>query len=72
MVKIWKVSPKLGEMIKKDKENICKVVLLFARRVTLTGFSPSFAVKCCLSEEITISLIIIIYSYTWCLQWMRA
>ena len=55
-----KDSPKFGEIIKKDKANICNVVLLFAIKVTFTRFSPSFSAKNCLKEEITISLMMII------------
>ena len=52
--------PKFGEIIRKDKAKICNVVLLFAKKVTLIGFSPSFSARSCLKEEITISLKIII------------
>ena len=60
IVKKRKGCPKLGEIIKKAKANICIAVLLLAMNVTFTGFCPCFSVKSCLNEETTISLKIII------------
>ena len=48
----------------KEMANICKVVLLFAIKVTFTGLLPCFSVKSCLNEEIAISLETIIIDGT--------
>ena len=60
MVRKKKGCPKLGDIIRNDTAKICKVVLLFAMKVTFTRFSLSFSAINCLKDEIIISLIIII------------
>ena len=59
IVKKLKFWPKFGEIIKKDRAVIWKVVLVFAIKLTLTGLPPDSSAKNCLNEEIIISLKII-------------